>query len=146
MPVMAGWSDNIEAVARALCAKQLAREEWSDEKLAFEVDMWWHLVAAELESGVLDEAGEFVGGEMGWKRKMDGYRGLDAPPSREPSGLGNGSVRSTATPRLRCAAAGPWRRTSGVAEFSEAAVAIGTPVRSGRNSRQGERVWRTRCR
>ena len=73
MLVMAGWSDNIEAVARALCAKRLARDEWSEEKLAFEVDKWWHLVAAEIEAGVVDETGEFVGGEMGWKRKMDGY-------------------------------------------------------------------------
>ena len=76
MPVMTSCSDNIEAVARALCVKRLARDDWSQEKLAFEVDMFWHLVAAELEAGVVDETGEFVGGELAWKRKMDGYRDL----------------------------------------------------------------------
>ena len=74
MPVMTGWSDNIEAVARAICAKRLEHDEWGEEKLAFEVDMFWHLVAAELEAGVVDETGEFVGGELAWKRKMEGYR------------------------------------------------------------------------
>ena len=89
---MAGWSDNIEAVARALCAKQLARDEWSEQKLAFEVDMWWHLVAAEIEAGVVDEAGKFVGGEMGWKRKMDGYRDW---MRRHPRAARSGTQRGT---------------------------------------------------
>ncbi len=31
-------------------------------------------MAAELECGVIDETGEYVGGEIDWKRKMDGYR------------------------------------------------------------------------
>ena len=43
-------------------------------KVAADVDMWWRLVAAELESGVIDETGGYVGGEIDWKRKMDGYR------------------------------------------------------------------------
>ena len=68
------WSDNIEAVARAVCAKRLAHDGVSEEQLAADVDMWWHLVAAELESGVIDETGGYVGGEIDWKRKMDGYR------------------------------------------------------------------------
>ena len=74
MPVMTGWSDNIETVARAMCAKMLERDEWSEERLAFEVDMFWHIVAAELEAGFIDETGEVVGGEVDWKRKMDVYR------------------------------------------------------------------------
>ena len=56
MSVMTSWSDNIEAVARALCAKRLARDDWSEEILAAKVDMWWHLVAAELEAGVVRNA------------------------------------------------------------------------------------------
>ena len=39
-----------------------------------DVAMWWHLTAAELECGVIDETVEYVGGEIDWKRKMDGYR------------------------------------------------------------------------
>ena len=71
---MASWGDNIEAVARAVTAKRLGHDGISEEKLAADVDMWWHLTAAELECGVIDETGEYVGGEIDWKRKMDGYR------------------------------------------------------------------------
>ncbi len=71
---MRTWSDNVEAVARALCAKMLAHDGVTEEQLAVDVDMWWHQVAAELECGVIDETGEYVGGEIDWKRKMDGYR------------------------------------------------------------------------
>ena len=74
MAVMTGWSDNIEAVARAVCAKMLAHDGIGEEELGADVDMWWHLVAAELECGVIDETGEYVGGEIDGKRKMDGYR------------------------------------------------------------------------
>ena len=71
---MRTWSDNIEAVARALCAKMLAHDGVTEEQLAIDVEMWWHQVAAELECGVIDETGEYVGGQIDWKRKMDGYR------------------------------------------------------------------------
>ena len=66
--------DNIEAVARVVCANRLAHDGISEKQLATDVDMWWHLTAAELECGVIDETGEYVGGEIDWKRKMDGYR------------------------------------------------------------------------
>ena len=71
---MPSWSDNIEAVARAVTARRLAHDGIGEERLAVDVDMWWHLTAAELECGVIDETGEYVGGEIDWKRKMDGYR------------------------------------------------------------------------
>ena len=71
---MRTWSDNIQAVARALCAKMLAHDGVTEEQLAADVDMWWRQVAAELECGVIDETGEYAGGEIDWKRKMDGYR------------------------------------------------------------------------
>lgn len=74
MVVMESWSDNIEAVARAVCAKMLARNDISEEKLAANVDMWWHLVAAELECGIIDATGEYVGGDIDWEGKMVGYR------------------------------------------------------------------------
>ncbi len=64
----------MEAVARAICSKTLARAGKSEEELAFEVDMYWHIVAAEMEAGVIDETGEVVGSEMDWKRKMEFYR------------------------------------------------------------------------
>ena len=47
-------------VARAVCARRLAHDGVSEEQLAADVDMWWHLVAAELESGVIDDTGEYV--------------------------------------------------------------------------------------
>ena len=71
---MRTWSDNLEAVARALCAKKLAHDGISEEQLAADVDMWWHCVAAELESGVIDETGEYVGGEFGHERNLAAYR------------------------------------------------------------------------
>ena len=71
---METWSDNIEAVARAICAKKLAHDGKSEGTIAADVDMWWHMVAVELEAGVIDETGEVVGGELDWKLKMDGYR------------------------------------------------------------------------
>ena len=71
---MRTWSDNIEAVARAVCAKRLAHRGTSEEQLAADVEMWWHLTAAELECGVVDDSGDYVGDKIDWKRKMEGYR------------------------------------------------------------------------
>ena len=72
---MASWSDNIEVVARATCKKIQAHDHVSEQQLAADVDMWWHLVAADLECGVIDETGEYAR-EINCKRKLDGYRGL----------------------------------------------------------------------
>ena len=74
LAAMASWSDNLEAVARAVCAKKLAHDGISEEQLAVDVDMWWHIVAAELESGIIDETGQYVDGEIDWERKMACYR------------------------------------------------------------------------
>lgn len=70
LAVMANWSDNLEAVARAVCAKKLAHDGISEKQLSADVDMWWHMVAAELEGGIIDETGEDVGGEIDWEQKM----------------------------------------------------------------------------
>ena len=50
---MTGSTENIEAVARAICPKVLGQDGKSEETLADEVDMFWHVVAAELEAGTL---------------------------------------------------------------------------------------------
>ena len=70
---MSGLTENIEAVARAVCAKVLAGYDESEEKLAGEGEKYWHIVAAELEAGIIDETGEYVGA-LDWTRKMDAYR------------------------------------------------------------------------
>lgn len=53
-------TENIEAVARNICAKKLSRTCHSDEQLAADVDRYWHCVAAQLESGQIDETGNEV--------------------------------------------------------------------------------------
>ena len=37
---MPTWSDNMEAVARAVCAKRLAHDDNGEERPAVDVDMW----------------------------------------------------------------------------------------------------------
>ena len=53
---------NIEIVARSICAKQMAATSVSTEHLDHTVDRLWHIVAAQLEAGVIDELGEYVEG------------------------------------------------------------------------------------
>lgn len=67
---MAGSTDNIEAVARAVCAKSLAHDGKSDAKLATDVEMYWHVVAAYLEAGVMDELGQEIE-DLSWDEKLD---------------------------------------------------------------------------
>ncbi len=50
-------TSNIEAVARDICSKQLSRFAHSDAELGYDVDRYWHCVAAQLESGQIDESG-----------------------------------------------------------------------------------------
>ncbi|MDE0538726.1 MAG: hypothetical protein OXH94_08380 [Rhodospirillales bacterium] len=69
---MVSWSDSIEAVARAITAKRLAHDGISEEQIAADVDMWWHMIASKLECGVIDETGEYVGGKVDWGRAMAG--------------------------------------------------------------------------
>ena len=70
---MSGSTENVKPVARAICEKVLARDGKSDEKLAAEVDTYWHIVAVELEPGILDKTGEYMG-KLEWTRKIDVYR------------------------------------------------------------------------
>ena len=46
----------------------------SEEQFAADVGMSWQMTAAELECGVIDETGEYVGDEVDRKRKKDGCR------------------------------------------------------------------------
>ena len=95
---MANWSDNIEAVSYAVCAKTLAHDGVSEEQLAADVDMSWHMVAAELECRVIDESGDSVGGEIDWERKMDGYRDWMRRHPESRAGLRDRPVRGASTP------------------------------------------------
>ena len=42
---MAGSTDDIEAVACAVCAMVLTGDDTGEEKLAAEMEMYWHIVA-----------------------------------------------------------------------------------------------------
>ena len=48
---------NIEAVARALCERELRAMSKSPEDVSPAVDRHWHCVAAEIEAGLIDTAG-----------------------------------------------------------------------------------------
>ena len=67
---MDGPTGNIEAVARAVCAKSLAHDGKSEEQLATDVEMYWHVVASNLEAGVMDEFGGEIG-VLSWDDKLD---------------------------------------------------------------------------
>jgi hypothetical protein len=49
--------NNIEAIARDICLKTYSCQSDSIEELATDIDRFWHCVAAELESGLIDGAG-----------------------------------------------------------------------------------------
>jgi hypothetical protein len=55
---MSGPTSNIEAVARDICSKQLSHFGSTGAELAADVDRYWHCVAAQLESGQIDETGD----------------------------------------------------------------------------------------
>ncbi len=74
---------NIEAVARDICSKQLPRVGNSGEELAADVDRYWHCVAAELESGQIDEAGNQVA-DISLEEVLEAYRDWC---QRHPPGL-----------------------------------------------------------
>ena len=57
---MSNSMSNIEAIAREICSQQMAETGLRDAELDAAVDRYWHCVAAELESGQIDEAGNPV--------------------------------------------------------------------------------------
>jgi hypothetical protein len=50
-------TSNNEAVARDICSRQLSRNGTGRAATAADVDRFWHCVAAELEAGHIDDAG-----------------------------------------------------------------------------------------
>ena len=57
---MTSTFSNIEAVARSICSKQLARNGLVGLELTEDIDRYWHCVAAELEAGLIDDTGDRV--------------------------------------------------------------------------------------
>ena len=75
---MANWNDNIEAVARAVCANTLADDGISEEQLSAGADMLRHRVAARFECQVIDESGEMYGYRDRMRRHSDGHAAITA--------------------------------------------------------------------
>lgn len=48
---------NLEVVARDICARQIAHNCETPDELQWSVDRYWHIVAAQLEAGIIDESG-----------------------------------------------------------------------------------------
>ncbi len=57
---MSNSTSNIEAVARDICSTQIAETGLRDAELDAAIDRYWHCVAAQLESGQIDEMGDRV--------------------------------------------------------------------------------------
>ncbi len=57
---MRNQTSNIEPIAREICSKIYSRVDISSPDLAATVDRYWHCVAAELETGQIDEAGNQI--------------------------------------------------------------------------------------
>ena len=70
---MSRSTENIEAIARAVSARVFLRDGKSDDQLAADIEMFWHVVAAELEAGILDETERYVRA-LDWSQRIEVYR------------------------------------------------------------------------
>ncbi len=70
---MTSSTSNIEAVARDICSKQLSDHTRRGADHAADVDRYWHCVAAELEAGLIDDAGDPVP-ESSFEEGLVAYR------------------------------------------------------------------------
>jgi hypothetical protein len=70
---MSNPTSNIEAVARNICTKQLLRFDSNRIAIACKIDRYWHCVAAQLESGEIDEAGDRMA-EFDHEKSLAAYR------------------------------------------------------------------------
>ncbi|MEE8393789.1 MAG: hypothetical protein V3R66_05540 [Rhodospirillales bacterium] len=77
---------NIQAVAHAICSRQLAHFPTDDAKLAADVSRQWHCVAVELEAGRIGEAGNQVG-KFSFDEGLEAYRDWS---QRHPENKGQG--------------------------------------------------------
>lgn len=57
---MSNTTSNIEPLARAICERKLRLTATSEIELAADVERYWHCVAAQIEAGFINEAGEAV--------------------------------------------------------------------------------------
>ena len=57
---MSSLTSNIEPLARAICERSLRRTCTSEAELAADVERYWHCVAAQIEAGFIDDAGQPV--------------------------------------------------------------------------------------
>jgi hypothetical protein len=48
---------NLEIVARDICARQITHSCETPDELRLSVDRYWHIVAAQLDAGIIDESG-----------------------------------------------------------------------------------------
>jgi hypothetical protein len=71
---MTSPTSNNEAVARGICSQQVARHGGCGAKLATYVDHHWHCVAAELEAGLIDDAGDQLP-TYDLNKGLEAYRG-----------------------------------------------------------------------
>lgn len=53
-------TSNKQAVAREICSTQMAETGLRDAELDAAIDRYWHCVAAQLESGQIDQTGDRV--------------------------------------------------------------------------------------
>jgi len=69
---MTSSTNNIEAVARDICAMQLSRNGVYRAATAADVDRYWHCIAAELEAGLIDDNGDQL--PHGFEEGLAAYR------------------------------------------------------------------------
>jgi hypothetical protein len=76
-------TSNIEPRARAVCERDLRRAGTPEINLAADVDRYWHCVAAQIGSGLIDDTDELVPHELG--AGLAAYRDWCA---RHPASIG----------------------------------------------------------
>ena len=75
-------TSNIEPLARAICERKLRRTATSEIELAADVERYWHCVAAQIEAGFIDDAGEAVAHDfedgvdayVDWRKRHPDFR------------------------------------------------------------------------
>lgn len=78
-------TNNIEDVAHDICSKQLLRHGACGTDPAIYVDRYWHCVAAELDAGLIDDAGNPVP-EQSIDEGLEAYRDwCQRHPESKPS-------------------------------------------------------------
>jgi hypothetical protein len=66
-------SSNIEPLARAMAERICRSHQMTESEIQGWVDRHWEIAAAMLESGAMDERGEWQPGQD-WRRGLEAYR------------------------------------------------------------------------